>query len=145
MVYLVPILAVGISAFLIYIAGSLRKCIYPSVEGQPPNWIFAVIWPILYVLIAWVGERIWRARENTGTRMLFFTLLGLLVLWPFVHWYWCTSSFSLVVIILALVLSIGLIVSIFPTDKIASLLLLPLVLWLSYASILNWRTARLYE
>jgi len=141
MVYFVPILIVAISAFLIYLAGAMRKCIYPSVQGQPPNWVFSVVWPILYVLLAWAGERIWRCK-NITSRVVFVLLLSMLVLWPFVQWYWCSSSFSLIIILFSLVLSIGLLAIMVPQDYVSSILLLPLVLWLSYASLLNWRVSK---
>lgn len=147
MSYLTPVLAVVISAFLIYLAGSLRRCTYLPVEGQPPNWVFSIIWPILYMLLAYAGYRIWKVRDITGTkgsigrRLAFFLLLGMLVLWPITQWIWCSPPFSLLIILLALILSIGLLIVMIPKDKVSSLLLLPLVLWLFYASILNWRVA----
>lgn len=151
MVYWVPILGVAIGAFLIWLAGSMQRCIYPRVEGQPPGWVFSIVWPILYVLLAWAGERIWRVRDITGTkgspgrRIAFFLLIGMLVLWPVVHWIWCSPAFSMVVILLALLLAFALMIVMVPKDWISSLLLLPLVLWLGYASILNWKIAKRYE
>lgn len=148
MVDIVPLIAVAIAIFLIWLGGSLQRCIYPSVKGQPSSWVFSVVWPILYICIAWAGVKIWKVRDITeskgsiGRRCAYILLLAMLSLWPFVHWYWCAPSFSVIIILLALILSLILLIVMIPKDKIASLLLLPLVLWLSYASILNWRIAK---
>lgn len=149
MVYWIPILAVLVSAFLIYLAGSLRKCIYPAVSGQPPGWVFSVIWPILYVLLAYAGERIWRVRDITGKggsfgrRLAFFLLLLMLILWPVFHWILCAPAFSMLIILISLILALGLFIVMLPKDGVAAVLLVPLILWLSYASILNWRTNKI--
>lgn len=146
--YWIPILTVVISAFIIWIAGFMRRCVYVPVRGQPPDRIFSVVWPILYGLLAYAGNRIWRVRNvmetggSAGRRLAFFLLLLMLILWPFVHWVWCSPPFSMIVILLALILSISLLIVMIPKDWISSLLLLPLVLWLSYASILNWRVVK---
>lgn len=148
MVYWVPILSVTIASFLIYLGGSIARCIYPRVKGQPANWVFSVVWPILFICLAFAGQMIW-GFESTGRRIGFILLLLTLVLWPFVHWYWCAPSFSMIVILLSLILSTLLLISVIPkgvngskNHLLVALLLLPLVLWLAYASVLNWRTAK---
>lgn len=147
----VSFVAVGTTALLGVIAGGIQRCFYPAVKGQPPGWVFSVVWTILYFCLAFAGIRILAVKNNKGTgrsvgrHLAFFALLALLALWPFVQWYWCSTGVALLIIIMALILTIILIVIMIPKDKWASILLVPLALWLGYATLLNWRLAQKYE
>lgn len=136
--YLAPVLAVFISAVLIYLSSYIRRCIYPAVEGQPPDWVFSIVWPVLYVLLAIAGYRIWK-QKDTLSKGIFLTLLATLVIWPYANWNLCSPGTSMSVIILSLFLGVVLMVAFIRVDVSVTLLMIPFVLWIAYASLLNYR------
>lgn len=138
----IPILTVAIGAFIIYLAGRVHRCIFPDPKGQPPEWVFKVIWPILFGLLAWAGIRIWNTTESIGRRISFFIIMGMLVLWPFLAWHWCQYGLATLSIMIALMFTIILIIMMTVKDKLTCILLIPLGIWLAYASVLSYRVAK---
>src|SRR5690606_10533002 len=47
----------------------------------PPDWLFAPVWSVVYVLIAIAGWRIWRLSETRGAMTAWWVQLGLNFLW----------------------------------------------------------------
>ena len=107
---------------------------------NPPNWIFGPVWTILYVLQGIVLHRIW-IRDNTHERRtllgLFFFQLFLNFVWSFLFFGLKSPEFALVDIIILLVIICVLAVKLWKNDKISALLLVPYILWVSFASVLN--------
>lgn len=136
-------LIVAIGIMLMWIARYIRKCIYPRVKGEPPGWVFSIVWTILFIILFYTGNRIWLVRDehgySVGRRVSFILLISMLVLWTYTQWYWCRPDIGMLIILIALLLSIGLCVVMIHKEIIVSLLLIPLILWLGYASVLNWR------
>lgn len=48
---------------------------------NPPNWIFAPVWTILYVMIAVAGWRVWTRTHTAGAMAIWWLQLGLNFLW----------------------------------------------------------------
>lgn len=134
----IPILAVGIAAFIIYMAVYI---LYP--KGQTPSWILSVIWPLLFILLAWAGVRIWSyAPESIGRRVSFFIILIMLIMWPLLAWKWQQYGLATLSIIVAFLFTTILIIMMTVKDKVTSILLIPLAIWLGYASVLSFRLAK---
>ena len=113
---------------------------------NPPNWVFAPVWSILYVLMAVAAWLVWRERGTRDVRLaltafavqllfnacwtpLFFglhsplaALVDILLLWP------------------ALALTLWLFYRLLPA---AGLLLAPYLAWVSFATYLNFMFWRL--
>lgn len=98
-----------------------------NVPFRPPGYVFAIVWPILLILIGIS----WYKRLNLSIYYLILSLL--LGAWTIIYYY--TNIGSFIEIILTLLFTIFLIF--YKYDKLSSLLLLPLALWLSFASVLN--------
>lgn len=125
--------------FVPLVAGFVTNAICPvkdagdSVHWRPPGWVFAVIWPILYILtgIAW-----YKAIQYSSTpelSMLWFSLLVIsLNAWLFA--YGCAEDriAGLVVLGVSIVLTFATFTSI-KGCRSCALLLTPLVLWLLIA------------
>jgi tryptophan-rich sensory protein len=115
---------------------SLRK---PSFN--PPNWLFAPVWTVLYVLIAIAGWRVWSRR--TGTRAdsralgLWWLQLGLNFLWSPVFFAAHRIDLALAVIALLLLSIIGFMATAWARDRVAALLFAPYALWVAFATALN--------
>jgi tryptophan-rich sensory protein len=118
---------------------------YASLEKpgfNPLNWVFAPVWLILYALMGVAAYFVWsKALEPKGARVassVFVAQLFLNVLWSNVF-FGLHSLFYGFVIIVALWISIALTVVVFArVSKIASVLMLPYILWVSFASVLNY-------
>ncbi|MBP1324930.1 tryptophan-rich sensory protein [Leucobacter exalbidus] len=121
-----------------------------KVDWSPPNSVFGPAWSILYFLIAVAGWMIWRNgwRENQPnaaqkTLTIYTVQLALNAIWTPIFFagypligepaWWI----ALVVIIALILCVIWLAVSAWKWSKPASLLMIPYVLWLVFASSLN--------
>lgn len=119
--------------------GSLAK---PSFN--PPNWVFAPVWTTLYVLMAISAWRVWRARGLFAWPLqLFFIQLFLNFAWSFIffsaHWI----GIALVEIVILLVAIAGMAACFLKIDRVAALLLVPYLFWVSFAALLNAELYRL--
>jgi len=118
---------------------------YASLEKpsfNPPNWLFGPVWLILYALMGVAVYFVWgKGLESKGARValsVFVVQLFLNVLWSNVF-FGLHSVFYGFVIIVALWVSIVLTVVAFArVSKTASVPLLPYLLWVSFASVLNY-------
>jgi tryptophan-rich sensory protein len=112
---------------------------------NPPNWVFAPVWTVLYVLIGWSGWLVWRA-EGLLTKPLVFApyflqlLLNAAWSWLFFGLHQPALAFGEIVF---LWLAIFATVMVFwRRSRVAALLLLPYLAWVSFAALLNlalWR------
>ena len=116
---------------------TLRK---PGFE--PPNRAFTIVWPILYAMQAVAAWLAWRAPGKDEDRklafILFFSQLALGVLWSFAF-FWLQNPAAGLVVIMAFLIDIVITIVMFDRlSRIAALLLVPLALWVSYATALNF-------
>lgn len=117
---------------------------YPTLQKPlftPPSWLFAPAWITLYLLMAIAAFLIWRtALDKPGTRtalIIFLVQLVLNVLWS-VAFFGLQSPLYGVIVIIALWLAILFtILKFFPISKAAAALMLPYILWVSFAAVLN--------
>ena len=109
----------------------------------PPNWLFAPVWTVLYIMMAVAAWRIWLIRggftgEAHAPLLLFMIHLSLNFAWSFAFFAAQSTTLGLVVII-ALWLSIATTIWAFrPIDHLAAWLLTPYLVWVSYATALNF-------
>lgn len=104
---------------------------------NPPGWVFAPVWTILYVMIAIAGWRIWM-RERGGTAMAtWFVQLALNFLWPPIFFGLQRPGAALIVIAALLVTIAMFIAQSWRSDRTAALLFLPYAAWVAFAALLN--------
>jgi len=108
---------------------------------NPPNWLFAPAWITLYLLMGIAAFLVWRkGLGQKGVRaalVVFLVQLVLNALWSVVF-FGLKSPLWGVVVILALWVAILLtIIRFFKLSTAAGALLLPYILWVSFASVLN--------
>ena len=121
------------------------KTWYPTIEKpifNPPNWVFAPVWTLLFILMGIAAGRVWNQLETNKVLvkkgLLFFAVqLALNALWSYLF-------FGLQNIFLALIEIILLWLVIYETylifkkiDKKASYLLLPYLACVGFATILT--------
>ena len=107
----------------------------------PPDWAFGVVWPILYVMMGISAFIIWN--KGLGNRQV-KVAIGLFILQLILNGLWTPIFFGLHMMALALaeimLLWVAIIMTIFAFWRIsraAAYLLLPYILWVSFAIALN--------
>lgn len=107
---------------------------------NPPNWVFAPVWSLLYLLIAIAGWLVWRHRPApwTGTAIRFWTAqLVLNVLWSWLFFGLHRPLWALIDIIILLAAIVGFMRSSYKSAPIAAGLFVPYLLWVGFATALN--------
>jgi len=108
---------------------------------QPPNWIFGPVWTVLYIFMGIALYRIWRLAHYRGDASL-WTLVFLLHLvlngaWSVLFFYFQNPSSALIDIAILWILLVYLLVRGWWIDRTAGWLLLPYVMWVTFATYLN--------
>ncbi|MGL4635620.1 MAG: TspO/MBR family protein [Beijerinckiaceae bacterium] len=113
---------------------------------NPPNWIFPVVWPILYSLMALGFWRVLRqvdgGRDRKTAIFAFLIMIVFNAAWSFAF-FGAQSPLAGLVVIAGLWLSIVyMVLSFRKVDALSAWLQLPYLGWVSFASLLNiaiWR------
>lgn len=104
---------------------------------NPPNWIFAPVWTVLYVLIAWVGWRQFELDKSSVAMKLWWAQMSLNFLWSPVFFVLNLPWLALFVILSLLIVIAAFIQQVRRSDRIAMLAFLPYLAWAAFASALN--------
>lgn len=119
---------------------------YLSLEKpwfNPAPWVFSTVWPMLYVLMTCAAWLVWRQRDAYDNEVeealaLFLFQLVANFFWPLFFFGMQSTWLGLLWIGLVWVL-VGLTLLFFYTiSRLATLLLLPYWLWVSFACCLNY-------
>jgi len=107
----------------------------------PPPIVFPIAWTLLYALMAVSLWRLWnsqmRIRERTQAMTLFLIQLALNALWSPVFFGFHGTRTALVVIMALLVAIAATIRAAFRVDRLAAWLLVPYLVWVTYATTIN--------
>jgi tryptophan-rich sensory protein len=113
----------------------------------PPNWLFAPVWTTLFLLMGIALFLIWRKGLNNQPVRTAFTIfiLQLIVniLWSMMFFYFMFPLGGFVVIIALWLLILLTIIHFINISRVAGILLIPYLLWVSFASVLNFMLWRL--
>lgn len=117
-------------------------------EFQPPDWLFNMVWPVLYTLM-FVSFYIFLDTKTTQSRMpgiwIFLVQLGLNFAWVPVFFTFRNIKMALVVSIL-LTIAVGYMIIYFcKISLIAGLMNLPYLVWVLFADVLNYYLYKLNE
>lgn len=107
---------------------------------NPPNWVFAPVWTLLFVLIGLSFYFVWIKNFNkyNKTALLVYSIqLFLNLMWSWLFFYLQSPLMALVeIFVLWLVIFVNIIVF-YKISKKAGFLLVPYLLWVTFAIILN--------
>jgi len=107
---------------------------------NPPSWIFGPVWILLYLMMTTALFIVWQKREKIITYpVIIFTVhLALNALWSILFFGWHNPALALIDIIMLWLIILYLIVYFWRLEKWAGILLIPYILWVSFATILNY-------
>jgi benzodiazapine receptor len=108
----------------------------------PPNGAFPVVWTILYLTMAVAAWLVWRAPGTDEDRRLALIWFGIQlvvgVLWSAAFFWLHSPVYGMAVITVFLVAIAVTIVMFDRLSRPAALLMIPLLLWVSFATALNF-------
>lgn len=138
------IIAEGAGALSSYLGMSTPQTYQSLIKPafSPPSWVFGVVWPILYLLMAIAVYRVWlRGKGKISSRkalILYSIQLLLNFMWTIIFFRWRLiglAFFELMLLLIFIVLSTF---EFFKLDKAAGFLMIPYILWVSFAGVLNF-------
>jgi len=104
----------------------------------PPRWVFGPVWSVLYLMIAVAAFLTHRARRDAAAPLaVWWVQLALNLAWSLVFFGLRAPVAGLVVIVALLAAIVVLIRTVWPVSRAAAWLLVPYLLWVSYATALN--------
>ena len=108
---------------------------------NPPNWVFAPVWASLYTMMGISVYLVWRKDfYDRGIRAaigIFLIQLGLNSLWSIVFFGGRSIIGGMVVIVLLWLMILRTMQVFFPISRQACYLLVPYIIWVSFALLLN--------
>lgn len=112
---------------------------------NPPNWIFGPVWIGLYFLMGIALFLIWNQElmPKKKAMTIFFFQLGLNTLWSILFFGLKSPGLAFLEIIFLLIAILIAILFFYRISKTAAFLLVPYILWVAFATILNFSIWRL--
>jgi translocator protein len=110
-------------------------------DWAPPPSIFGPVWTALYAtmgIAAWLVWRINGFRSARTALALFLVQLLLNALWSWIFFAWHLGALAFADIVLLWVLIVATLISFWRIQPLAGALLIPYLLWVSFASALNY-------
>jgi len=108
---------------------------------NPPDWVFAPVWTTLYILMALSAFLIWkRGLKNRPVKIalgFFIAQLVLNVLWTPLFFGLKSPFIALVEIVILWIIILLTIIKFTKLSMLAAIMLVPYILWTSYAAVLN--------
>jgi tryptophan-rich sensory protein len=147
-VLIISLVVVYVVAYIgsIFTSSSTGSLWYQNIKPSitPPNWVFPIVWNVLFFLIAlslylsWVNSE---KKEKPKVALIFGLNLFLNILWSLFFFGMRNPElafFELILLWLSIILAIF---SVWRIKEPASYLLIPYLLWVSFAGILNYLIA----
>lgn len=114
---------------------------------NPPGWIFGPVWTILYTLMGIAAYRIWRKgmkKQAVRQAVILFSIhLAFNALWSIIFFGLQHIPLAFLEILVLLCLIVIVTLRFYHLDKIAAYLLLPYLVWVSFATYLTYAILRL--
>ncbi len=107
----------------------------------PPPWLFGPVWTVLYALMAVAAWLVWRSggfRIHRAALSLFVAQLVLNALWTWMFFAWHTGALAFADIVVLWLLIVATLVSFWRVRVVAGALLIPYLLWVTFASALSY-------
>jgi tryptophan-rich sensory protein len=144
---MLPIIVAATITILVLGAGGLMTQVGPWYRNlrkpawTPPNWIFGPAWTVILGLAAWAGVSAWSHAPDATAHSRLLGLFGaniiLHLLWSPLFFNLRRPDWALIEVPFLWMSIVALMIDLEPYSYLASLLLLPYLLWVSFAAVLN--------
>jgi len=139
---ILPQLAGGLGAIFTSSAIPVWYMELEKPSFNPPNWIFGPVWVTLYFLMGVSAYLIWikvgKNKKASDALWIFWFHLIFNAIWSPVFFGLQNLFLALIIIAIILFLILVMIYRFWDINKLASVLLFPYLLWVSFAIILNY-------
>ncbi|MEJ5995907.1 TspO/MBR family protein [Pedobacter sp. Du54] len=139
---LTPLTIGAIGAFLTFESVKTWYTTLNKPSFNPPNAIFGPVWTTLYILMGISFYFVWQKRKLVAdyrwALFIYILQLFLNLMWSFLFFYQNQIGFALVEIGILLLTIIATAFIFYRIDKLAGLLFIPYILWVSFASYLTY-------
>ncbi|HBL40378.1 MAG TPA: tryptophan-rich sensory protein [Ruminococcaceae bacterium] len=117
--------------------------LYQTVEKPalaPPAILFPIVWTVLYLLMGIGAAMVYNAQGDYRTigLVLFWVQLAVNFFWSILFFNLRAYLFSFVWLILLWILVAAMLIAFFKTERLAGMLQIPYLLWLSFAAYLSF-------
>ena len=139
------LLCYGVSA----LAGLVQSDWYQTLQRPawaPPGWVFGAVWSVLYVLLGLALAQILNARGARGQALAVSLFAGQLVLnlaWSPTFFAAHKVTLALIIVLAMLALAVATTFAFFRIRKPSAWMMLPYLVWLCFATVLNYQVLKL--
>jgi tryptophan-rich sensory protein len=135
-----------LAAFAAGAIGAVASVDAASFYGQlskppwaPPASVFGPVWSVLYALMGISAWLVWRSPGPRAAALsLFVAQLAANALWSWMFFAWHRGALAAVEVLVLLALIVATAVAFWRVNRLAALLLMPYLFWVSFASVLTW-------
>lgn len=111
-------------------------------DWSPPAWLFGPVWAILYLFMAVAAWLVWRNarsyRQTAGALILFGIQLALNLAWSGIFFGLRSPGAAFIEILSLWVAIVATMIAFWRVTRLAGLLFVPYLLWVTFASALNY-------
>ena len=110
-------------------------------DWAPPPGVFGPVWTTLYALMGIAAWLVWRSggfSQHRYALMLFLLQLSFNALWSWLFFAWQRGALALADVLVLWVLIVATLINFWRVRPLAGVLLIPYLLWVSFASALNY-------
>lgn len=140
-------------AFVAAGLGGLGSASAPDFYAQlnlptwaPPAWLFGPVWSVLYLIMGIASWLVWREGGFRKARLalsLYLLQLGINSLWSWLFFAWNFGALAFVEIVILWFVLLATIVSFRKHNMLASVSMIPYLLWVTFATALAWNAWRM--
>ena len=138
---IITIAVLGIGGTMTTVGPWYRALRKPS--WNPPDWIFGPAWTLILGLAAWAGVLGWTAGNHLLVGGLFAINIVLHMLWSPLFFNLRRPDWALIEVPFLWLSILALMITLAPISTLAAWLLLPYLLWVSFAAFLNLTIVRM--
>lgn len=144
--------ASGITAAVIIVGGATTNVgrWYQELRKppwNPPTWLFGPAWAVILSLAGWAGALAWNNAATPDQRLRVGVLFGINIachlLWSPLFFNLRRPDWALIEVPFLWLSILALVIGVAPLSSAASLLLVPYLLWVTFAAYLNLTIVRL--
>lgn len=142
-----------LAGFVTAALGGIASSDAPAFYGQlvrpswaPPAWLFGPAWTVLFLLMSVSAWLVWRRHgfDGAGSALrLFIVQLVVNALWSWLFFAWHQGALALADIVVLWLLIAGTILLFWRLHRVAAVMLVPYLAWVSFAAALNFAVWRL--
>ena len=137
LILLVTFVASGVGSF---VTSSFKEPWYSEIllpSFNPPSWVFGPVWTILYIFMSVAAWSAWKKTSDKKILQIYFIHIFFNSIWSVIFFGFHQIFIALIDLGIILIFVIWLIRIYYQVNKISFLLMMPYLLWSSYALILN--------